>query len=134
MTFRISEKDQSSAQLYLGKKLKNDIGYLMHLSDLNIERAAAKELYECNTAESLNKWCEAYLSDKQFSALRASLRKKSSRVLKPTFNLEIDKQEYYNLNDLAAHANMKVKDYLIAIIKKEYFEIKPPAVKLSKHR
>jgi hypothetical protein len=134
MKFKISEKDKSSAQQYLDKKLKNDLDYLLHLSDLIKERLATKELRECKTAESLNKWCEAYLSDKQFTALRASLRKKSSRKLKPTFNLEIDKEAYYNLNDLAVHANMKVKDYLIAIIQKEYVEVKPPAVKLSKHR
>ena len=134
MTFKINEKDRISALLYLDRKLKNNTDYLMHLSDLKKEREAIKELHGCDNAELLDRWCKAYLSEKQFSALRALLRKKSSRALKPTVNLEINKQEYYNLNDLAAHTNMNVKDYLIALVKSKHAEINPPAAKLSKQR
>jgi hypothetical protein len=123
MTFKINNQDITNALLYLGKKLNNDTTYLMHLNDLQKEKVAKNELHNSDSDDLLALWCKTYLTDSQFSALRASLRKKSSRTLKPTINLEINKDVYNKLNDLSAQSDMNVKDYLVKLINDKYKDI-----------
>jgi macrodomain Ter protein organizer (MatP/YcbG family) len=129
--FAISDENRTGIFNYLIKKIKNDPLYLSHLGDIDVERAAERELSQNVDAKSLDAWCKKYLNEKQFRALRAAIRKRDSRKLGRYVNLEIDKDTYSNLNDLAVAAGVPLKDYVSHLINESYKAVKPPVAKLS---
>ena len=84
--------------------------------------------------EKLNNWCKKYLQDKQLNSLRAALRKKRSRRKKDVLSIELDRDIYSDLKDLAAAEDMTLKDYLAMLIQDRYHEVKPPVANRAKQR
>jgi len=138
MRFSITNENQKDAWAYISNKLKNDPNYL-YFDDLGKEDEAkdtfrAIRFNEDLTAEKLNNWCKKYLQDKQLNSLRAALRKKRSRRKKDVLSIELDRDVYSDLKDLAAAEDMTLKDYLAMLIQDRYHEVKPPVAKGAKQR
>ena len=142
MRFTINDENKIHAYNYLSNKLKNDSYYLNHLDDLGLDNSykAAKALNQTYKdgkliAESLDAWCKKHLTDKQFNALRAALRKRLSRRTNDNTAIELGKATYSDLNDLAAAEGMNLKDYLAMLIEDKHKEVNPPvAYQASKRR
>lgn len=146
MKFSITDENKADALFYISSKLTNDPLYLDHLWEIGGDKdklaeksfralwpgsRSAKEV----VAADLDAWCKANLTDKQFNTMRLALRKKASRRRHSVESLEIDRDIYMNLNDLAAAADMSMKDYLTMLIKERHDKENPPfAHRASKRR
>ncbi|GGF14963.1 hypothetical protein GCM10008027_44710 [Pseudoalteromonas gelatinilytica] len=138
MRFSITTENKKDAWAYIFNKLQNDSTYLI-FDDLKKEDKAKALFRSINfndesAAKELDTWCKNYLQDKQLNSLRAALRKKSSRRNKDVLSIELDRDVYSDLNDLAAAEDMTLKDYLAMLIQDRYHEVKPPVANRSKQR
>ena len=133
--FSINNENKLNAFTYISNKIKNDSTYLSHLNDIDEEKLAGSQLVDvyqdCN---ALDNWCRKYLTEKQFNALRAALRKRQSRKTKDNTAIELDRETYSDLNDLAAASGMTLKSYLTMLIEDKYNEIKPPVALHARKR
>lgn len=138
MRFSITTENKKDAWAYIFNKLQNDSTYLI-FDDLKKEDEAKALFRSINfndesAAKELDTWCKNYLQDKQLNSLRAALRKKSSRRNKDVLSIELDRDVYSDLNDLAAAEDMTLKDYLAMLIQDRYHEVKPPVANRAKQR
>ncbi|MDY6975714.1 MAG: hypothetical protein SVW51_05710 [Pseudomonadota bacterium] len=138
MRFSITTENNKDARTYIFNKLQNDPNYL-NFDDLKKEDEAKALFRSINfndesAAKELDTWCKNYLQDKQLNSLRAALRKKSSRRNKDVLSIELDRDVYSDLNDLAAAEDMTLKDYLAMLIQDRYHEVKPPVANRAKQR
>ncbi|WP_018694484.1 hypothetical protein [Algicola sagamiensis] len=117
---------------YLSKKVKTDPSFLSHLSHEETEQAhhafdAARDvlLYHDQLAELLHAWFYTFLTAKQQTAMKASLRKKRQRSRNDYVSMEIDKDIYWKLSHLAEQEGITIKDYLEQIISDTYAQQRP---------
>ncbi len=148
MTFSITDENKRDAWWYIDRKLTAEVMYLEHLYNLDngyekekAAKQAFRKLWPSNgsasemVAADVDAWCKANLTDKQFNSMRLALRKKASRRKNEVDSIEIDHKAYSNLNDLAAAADMSMKDYLTMLINERHEKEDPPvAYKASKRR
>lgn len=138
MRFSITTENKKDAGAYIFNKLQNDSAYLI-FDDLKKEDEVKALFRSINfndesAAKELDTWCKNYLQDKQVNSLRAALRKKRSRRNKDVLSIELDRDVYSDLKDLAAAEDMTLKDYLAMLIQDRYHEVKPPVANRAKQR
>lgn len=138
MRLSITPDNQKDVWTYIYNKLQNDSSYLT-FDDCNKEDNAKTlfrsiKLSDDSASMDLNAWCKNFLQDKQISSLRSALRKKSSRRNRDTLTIELDREVYSDLNDLAAADDITLKDYLSALIQDRYQVVQPPVAVRAKWR
>ena len=131
MRFNITDENKMIAWSYINRKILNDPVYFFHDNDLDKEKEATGlfrsiKLDDLMMTKNLEEWCKKFLLEKQFTALRASLRKQESRRKQRYFAVELINDSYNELNDLARNEGTTIKEYLAKLVKREYVEIKPP--------
>ena len=131
MKFNITDENKMIAWSYINRKILNDPAYFFHDNDLDKEREAIRlfraiKVDDLMMTKNLEQWCLRFLLEKQFTALRASLRKKESRLKQRYFTVELISDSHNELIDLARNDGTTIKEYLAKLVNKEYAEIKPP--------
>mgnify|MGYP000675188041 CR=1 FL=1 len=139
MKFAITAENKTQAYTYLDNKMRSDLSYLCSLNDLELEQIAFEHFKGTYTdgvlyANLLDQWCRKYLTEKQFQALRAAIRKRKSRKANDNTSIELEKSVYSDLNDLAAAEGMNIKEYLTSLIKDKHSEVNPPVAFKAKER
>jgi|TARA_B110000240_G_C13448709_1_gene431539 hypothetical protein len=129
--FNITDENKMIAWSYINRKILNDPAYFFHNNDPDKEREATRlfraiKIDDPIMTKNLEKWCQTFLLENQFTALRASLRKKESRLKQRYFTVELISDSYNELNDLAKNDGISIKEYLARLVKREYQIIKPP--------
>jgi hypothetical protein len=136
MIFNITDDNKMIAWSYIDRKILNDPVYFFHDDDLDKKTEAtglfrAIKLDDLMMTKNIENWCEKFLLEQQFTALRASLRQKESRQKQRYFKVELINDSYNELNDLARNDGTTIKEYLAKLVKREYEEIKPPAAPIK---
>jgi hypothetical protein len=131
MRFNITDENNMIAWSYINRKILTDPMYFFDDNDLDKEKEATGlfrtiKLDDLMMTKNLEEWCKKFLLEKQFTTLRASLRKKESRHKQRYFAVELINDSYNELNDLARNEGTTIKEYLAKLVKREYTEIKPP--------
>jgi macrodomain Ter protein organizer (MatP/YcbG family) len=136
--FSITPDNQRDVWTYIYNKLQNDSTYLTFDDCKKEDNAKALfrsiKLSDDSATNDLDTWCKTFLQDKQISSLRSALRKKSSRRNRDTLTIELDRDVYSDLNDLAAANDSTLKDYLAALIQDRYHDVQPPVAERAKRR
>ena len=136
--FSITPDNQKDVWIYIYNKLQNDSSYLTFDDCKKEDNAKALfrsiKLSDDSATNDLDTLCKTFLQDKQISSLRSALRKKSSRRNRDTLTIELDRDVYSDLNDLAAADDTTLKDYLAALIQDRYQVVQPPVAVLAKRR
>ena len=136
--FSITPDNQKDVWIYIYNKLQNDSSYLTFDDCKKEDNAKALfrsiKLSDDSATNDLDTWCKTFLQDKQISSLRSALRKKSSRRNRDTLTIELDREVYSDLNDLAAAKDKTLKDYLAVLIQDRYHVVQPPVAESAKRR